>query len=73
MTDLLDLAVAAQGGLERFSQFSFVEAKLHQGGVLWALKGEPTVLEDCNVKVDLTREQVSHWPFAPTQNRSVFA
>ncbi|MDK4717310.1 hypothetical protein [Rhizobium sp. CNPSo 4039] len=72
MTDLLDLAVAAHGGFERFSQFSFVEAKLHQGGVLWALKGKPTVLEDCNVKVDLKREQVSHWPFAPTQNRSDF-
>jgi hypothetical protein len=72
MTDLLDLAVAAHGGLDRFSQFSSVEAELHQEGVLWALKGKPTVLEDCHVRVDLNRERVSHWPFAPTENRSVF-
>lgn len=72
MTDLLDFAVAAHGGFDRFSQFSFVEAKLRQGGVLWTLKGKPTVLENCNVKVNLKHEQVSHWPFAPTTNRSVF-
>jgi hypothetical protein len=72
MTELLDLAITAHGGLDRFHQFSSVTAKLHQGGVLWQLKGKPTVLEDCNVKVDLNREHVSHWPFAPTQNRSIF-
>lgn len=72
MTDLLDIAVAAHGGLDHFNQFSSVTAKLHQGGVLWALKGKPTVLENCQVRVDLRREQVSHRPFAPTQNKSVF-
>jgi hypothetical protein len=72
MTEILDLAITAHGGLDRFNRFSSVTAKLHQGGVLWTLKGKPTVLEDCSVKVDLNRERVSHWPFAPTQNRSVF-
>src|SRR3954463_10131839 len=72
MSDLVELALKAHGGLERFEQFSSLTAKLRQGGVLWGLKGKPTVLEDCNVRVDLKRERVSHWPFAPTPNHSVF-
>lgn len=72
MTDLVDLAIEAHGGLNRLNQFSFLTASLHQGGVLWGLKGKPTVLENCSVKVDLKREWVSHWPFAPTQHRSAF-
>jgi len=72
MSDLVQLAIEAHGGLERFRSFSFLTAKLRQGGVLWGLKGKPTVLEECNVRVDLKREWVSHWPFAPTQNHSSF-
>ena len=29
-------------------------------------------MEDANVRVNLKEESVSHWPFAPTENRSVF-
>ena len=72
MTNLTDTAIEAHGGMDRFSHFSFLTAKLHQGGVLWGLKGKPTVLEDCHVEVDLKREWVSHRPFYPTQNKSVF-
>ncbi|MFH8534977.1 hypothetical protein ACH4GE_42195 [Streptomyces tendae] len=72
MSDLVDLAIEAHGGLEQFNRFSFLNARLHQGGVLWGLKGKPTVLEDCNVRVDLKREWVSHGPFAPTRNHSSF-
>ncbi len=39
MTDLLDRAVAAHGGLDRFNQFKTVSAHLVLGGRLWALKG----------------------------------
>lgn len=72
MSDLLDLTIAAHGGMDRFREFRFLTARIHQGGALWALKGKPTVLEDARVRVDLHREWVSHWPFAPTQNRSQF-
>ncbi|MDK4716043.1 hypothetical protein [Rhizobium sp. CNPSo 4039] len=72
MTNLVETAIEAHGGMDRFSKFSFLTAKLHQGGVLWGLKGKATVLVDCHVKVDLKREWVSHWPFAPTQNKSAF-
>lgn len=72
MKDLLDLAIEAHGGMERFRNFSYLTAKLHQGGVLWGLKGKAEVLVDCHVKVDLKKEWVSHWPFAPTENKSAF-
>ena len=72
MQDLSQFAIDAHGGLDRFRQFSFLSAHLKQGGVLWALKGKPTVLENANVRVNLKEEAVSHWPFAPTQNHSVF-
>jgi hypothetical protein len=70
MTDLIDIAMDAHGGLDRFRQFTHLNAQLHQGGVLWGLKGKPTVLTHAHVRVDLNQQQVSHWPFAPTQNRS---
>ncbi len=72
MTNLVDTAIEAHGGMERFSRFSSLTARLHQGGILWSLKGKPTVLENCQVKVDLKQERVSHWPFSPMQNRSAF-
>ncbi len=72
MSDLVELACAAHGGLERFDRFSYLSAQLHQGGVLWGLKGKPTVLENAHVRVDLKRQWVSHGPFAPTPNHSEF-
>lgn len=72
MSDLVDLVVEAHGGMDRFNGFSHLEADLFQGGALWGLKGQPTVLEHAHVRIDLKREHVSHWPFAPTQNRSNF-
>ena len=72
MADLLDFAIEAHGGLARFESFSALEADLVQGGVLWALKGKPTVLEHAHVRIDLAIEHASHSPFAPTRNHSNF-
>ena len=44
MTDLVDFTIEAHGGLDRFRRFAFLTARLRQGGVLWGLKGQPTVL-----------------------------
>lgn len=72
MTDLAEIAIGAHGGMDRFSRFSYLTAKLRQGGILWGLKGKPTILENCHVKVALKHQWVSHWPFAPTQNHSAY-
>ncbi|MBB4097980.1 hypothetical protein [Sphingomonas kyeonggiensis] len=60
MTDLVDFVIDAHGGFDRFNSFSTLQADLVQGGVLWALKGQPTVLEHAHVQIDLKREHVSH-------------
>lgn len=62
----------AHGGLERFRQFSFLTVRLHQFGILWDLKGKPDTLIRAGVRVDLRTEEVSHWPFHSTHNRSRF-
>jgi hypothetical protein len=72
MRDLQQQVIKAHGGLERFRQFSFLTARLRQFGVLWDLKGKPDVLAHANVRVNLRKEEVSHWPFQPTQYRSRF-
>lgn len=72
MRNLQQQVIEAHGGLARFRQFSFLTARLHQFGILWDLKGKPDALTQANVRVDLRKEEVSHWPFHPTQNLSRF-
>jgi hypothetical protein len=72
MTDLLDLAMHAAGGLDRFKSFRSVSATLHHTGVLWALKRREGVLTDARVTVQLHEQRVSHGPFAPSADHSVY-
>ena len=70
MNDLLDTAIEAHGGLERWNQLDSVSARLIQGGALWALKGQAGVLDDVVVTASLHEERASHRPFGavgPTQ------
>ncbi|MRW91474.1 hypothetical protein GJ699_15890 [Duganella sp. FT80W] len=72
MTDLIDLALQAAGGLERFRSFRSVSAQLHHSGMLWPLKQREGVLTDARVTVQLHEQRVSHGPFAPTRDHSVY-
>lgn len=72
MDDLRKRVLDAHGGLDRFRQFSTLTAKLHQFGILWDLKGTPETLTRAHVRVNLRTEEVAHWPFHPTENRSRF-
>jgi hypothetical protein len=72
MTDLLDTAVEAHGGLERWNQLGTVSARLAQGGVLSPLKGHAGVLDDVVVTAGLHEERVSHRPFGAPDRRSRF-
>src|SRR2546429_9839409 len=60
MSDLLDTVLEAHGGLARWRQLESVSARLIQGGALWALKGQPGVLDDVIVTASLHEERVSH-------------
>jgi hypothetical protein len=72
MSDLLETALRAHGGLERWSQLDIVSARLIQGGVLWLLKGQAGVLDDVVVTARLHEARVSHRPFGAPDRHSAF-
>lgn len=45
MTDLLEMAVAAHGGLERWSAVKTIDVDLSITGAVWYVKGRPNVLQ----------------------------
>jgi len=71
MTDLLDRAVAAHGGLERFNHFKTLSAHLATGGVLQSLKGQAGALST-DVTVELHQEHALFAPFKLPNQRAVF-
>jgi hypothetical protein len=72
MSDLLDTVIEAHGGLKRWKELDTVSARLIQGGVLWALKGQAGVLDDVVVTASLHEERVSHRPFGAPDRHSAF-
>ena len=72
MTELVDFAIDAAGGLDRFRGFRSVSAQLHHTGALWALEQREGVLTHSRVTVQLHEQRVSHGPFAPTTHHSIY-
>jgi hypothetical protein len=72
MTDLLETVIEAHGGLDRWNQLDSVSARLVQGGILWAVKGQEGVLDDVNMRARLHEERESHHPFGGPDRRSSF-
>ena len=72
MSDLLDTVIEAHGGLKRWNRLETVSARLIQGGALWALKGQPGVLDDVVVTASLHQERASHRPFGAADRHSAF-
>lgn len=72
MSNLIELALHAAGGLERFKAFQRVSATLNHSGGLWSLKQCDGVLSHSRVTVQLHQQRVSHGPFAPGSDYSVY-
>ncbi|EJO56550.1 hypothetical protein FEP63_03261 [Burkholderia multivorans] len=72
MDDLVDRAIRAAGGMDRYRSFRSVSAQLHHTGAIWKLKQRDGVLTDSRVTVQLHEQRVSHAPFAPTTDHSVY-
>jgi hypothetical protein len=72
MNSLAQLAIDAQGGLDRWKKFETVSADLTQGGVLWQVKGKAGVLDKTSVTVGLLTEWASHSPFGTSARRTRF-
>lgn len=72
MRDLLELLLAAHGGLDRWRAAQRITGRQHTGGRLGAVKGQPDALADVEVSVDLHRERVSYAQFpGPGQRTTV--
>jgi hypothetical protein len=72
VTGLLDAALAAHGGLERWRQFSSIEATIVSGGELWEIKGQPQDPAPRRMTVALHREWASVRPFGASDQRTDF-
>jgi len=71
MNDLLDSAVAAHGGLDRWNQVKLITFDASVTGAFWHLKGQGDALKDVRLQVDTTRQRVAI-EFAGQDKRAVF-
>jgi len=72
MHDLLQLAVHAHGGMQRWEQLTEISAHVSISGAMWGTKGHPDVLADTHVTLDPHRQRISYDPFITDRQRSVF-
>jgi hypothetical protein len=72
MSDLLDLAIKAHGGLDRWNELSSVEGRFVIGGAIWGFKGVPDVLPDITVTLDLHTERVKIAPVGTADTHTLF-
>ncbi|HEY3560192.1 MAG TPA: hypothetical protein VGL05_22145 [Kribbella sp.] len=59
MNELLEKAVAAHGGLDRWNEIKSMTVDASITGALFHAKGQPDALKDVRVEVDTTRELVT--------------
>jgi hypothetical protein len=72
MTGLLDAVLAGHGGLDRWRQFSAIEATIVSGGKLWEIKGQPQDPTPRRMTVALQREWASVQPFGAPDQKTDF-
>jgi hypothetical protein len=63
MSELLQLALAAHGGLEVWNTFRQIEVQLSISGSLWKIKGHPDGLPDISMKIDVREPKLAISPF----------
>lgn len=71
-TGLLDDVLAAHGGLDRWREFSTIEATIVSGGKLWQIKGQPQNPTPRRMTVALQREWASVQPFGAEDQKTDF-
>jgi hypothetical protein len=72
VTGLLDAVLEAHGGLDRWRQFSTIEATIVSGGKLWEIKGQPQDPTPRRMTVALQREWSSVQPFGAPDQKTDF-
>ena len=71
MTELLDLAVQAHGGMERWRQLSSIRVAASITGAIWFVKGQGDALKDVVLTVNTTTERVTI-DFPGRDRRAIF-
>jgi hypothetical protein len=72
MTGLLDAVLEAHGGLDRWREYSTMEATIISGGKLWQIKGQPQDPAPRRMTVALQREWASVQPFGAADQKTDF-
>src|SRR4051812_24727495 len=72
MSDLLDLAIAAHGGWERWQQVSKLDAQINAGGAVWHIKGWPDGYPDVRCTVLAHRQHAEYFPFLKRGQHGVY-
>lgn len=72
MNELLELAVKAHGGLDRWEKISKVNAQSNIGGALWHIKGNPGLLDDYNFEIKTHEQHVIFNGFSAVDRRSIY-
>ena len=72
MSDLLDLALKAHGGLDRWREVKSLDVRASLTGALYHLKGYPEGVSNVTVKIDTGRPAVTISPYARPDHRGYF-
>ncbi|MGB7664990.1 MAG: hypothetical protein WBL67_19825 [Nitrososphaeraceae archaeon] len=72
MSDLLDLVLAAHGGLERWREVRYLDVRLSASGGLFQIKGHPEGLHDVIMRIETQRPAVTFVPFGRPDYRGHF-
>lgn len=72
MKNLLDTAIEAHGGSDRWRQLDRLTAHVSIGGAMWHLKGWPDVFADASVDIDPHRQRTEYRPFLQAGQHAVF-
>jgi hypothetical protein len=59
MNELLESAVTAHGGLERWSKVKSITVDASVTGAVWSVKGQSEALKEVRFEVDTTRQQLT--------------
>jgi hypothetical protein len=71
MNDLLESAVAAHGGLDRWKQVKSITVDASITGAIWSVKNQGDALKNVRFEVDTTRQRLT-MDFVGQDQRSVF-
>jgi hypothetical protein len=72
MNELLELAVAAHGGLDRWHSYRTVSLELSVGGALWHLKGQAGLFANATYEADTHAQRAALGRFGAPDRRLRF-